>query len=203
MIYRETGSVLIMNTRDKIVQCAFQLFLEKGLTDVSIRDIMERVGVTKAGFFSHFTNKDALVECVINDYIAVHINSKVQQLYASTGSIKDKLEALFTTGINSGDEGPMVMLLLEGVKKHPLIKEIYNEFTSRKLEFIRESLRKGQESGEIRKDVDISEISQFISYYHEGIVTSEAISANKQIGRSIETAVGFILAVISKVEHEQ
>lgn len=48
-------------TREKIVKTACRCFREKGLRGVSVADVMEAVGLTHGGFYSHFAAKDALV----------------------------------------------------------------------------------------------------------------------------------------------
>jgi len=47
-------------TRRRIQQAAFDLFVEKGFADVAMREIAERSGVTKSLIHHHFGSKDAL-----------------------------------------------------------------------------------------------------------------------------------------------
>src|SRR5262249_60538016 len=48
-------------TREKIVKDACRCFREQGIKGVSIADLMEAMGLTHGGFYSHFASKDALV----------------------------------------------------------------------------------------------------------------------------------------------
>jgi len=48
-------------TREKIVKTACRCFREQGVKGVSIADLMEAMGLTHGGFYSHFASKDALV----------------------------------------------------------------------------------------------------------------------------------------------
>jgi TetR/AcrR family transcriptional repressor of nem operon len=48
-------------TREKIVKAACRCFREQGIKGVSIADLMEAMGLTHGGFYSHFASKDALV----------------------------------------------------------------------------------------------------------------------------------------------
>ncbi len=48
-------------TRRRIIAVASQLFLERGLAETSIADIMLAVGLTPGGFYRHFDTKDQLV----------------------------------------------------------------------------------------------------------------------------------------------
>jgi TetR/AcrR family transcriptional repressor of nem operon len=47
-------------TRDKIVQAAARLFRANGYDGVGVDRIMEEVGLTAGGFYSHFPSKEAL-----------------------------------------------------------------------------------------------------------------------------------------------
>lgn len=52
-------------TRRRIVECARELFTRKGFTEVSIDEVMARAGLTRGGFYNHFSNKeDLFVEAV-------------------------------------------------------------------------------------------------------------------------------------------
>ena len=55
-------------TRAKIVQCARQLFNQRGFTEVSIDDVMAAAGLTRGGFYNHFKTKDALLVEVLAAY---------------------------------------------------------------------------------------------------------------------------------------
>lgn len=48
------------NTRKQILECAAQLFSEKGFDRVSIDDVMRNAGLTRGGFYAHFQSKEAL-----------------------------------------------------------------------------------------------------------------------------------------------
>lgn len=47
-------------TRQKILQSAFQLFTTKGFDHITINEIMKNCQLTRGAFYAHFTNKAAL-----------------------------------------------------------------------------------------------------------------------------------------------
>ncbi|MGK5551567.1 TetR/AcrR family transcriptional regulator [Actinomadura kijaniata] len=49
------------DTRERIRQTALELFLERGYDQTSLREIAERLGVTKAALYYHFKTKEELV----------------------------------------------------------------------------------------------------------------------------------------------
>lgn len=50
-----------MNTREKIIQASVDLFNEKGITPVTLRDIADRVGISIGNLAYHFKNKDFII----------------------------------------------------------------------------------------------------------------------------------------------
>lgn len=52
-------------TRDTIMDVATDLFIERGYEGTSLREIAERVGVTKAALYYHFSSKEDLVRALL------------------------------------------------------------------------------------------------------------------------------------------
>lgn len=58
------------DTRLRIQQTAMELFGERGYDGTSLREIAERLDVTKAAIYYHFKTKEEILESVITDLIA-------------------------------------------------------------------------------------------------------------------------------------
>lgn len=65
------------DTRARIQQIALELFTEHGYDKTSLREIAERLGVTKAALYYHFKSKEEIVESFIQDSV-----TKVDELIA-------------------------------------------------------------------------------------------------------------------------
>lgn len=57
-------------TRAKIQQIAVELFSEHGYEGTSLREIAERLGVTKAALYYHFRSKEDIIGSLVEDYQA-------------------------------------------------------------------------------------------------------------------------------------
>lgn len=55
--------------RASFINEAKSLAQTKGISSISIPSICELVGATKGAFFHHFSNKDALIECVFKSMV--------------------------------------------------------------------------------------------------------------------------------------
>src|SRR5215813_13223182 len=57
-------------TRERIQSIALELFAEQGYEKTSLREIAERLGVTKAALYYHFKSKEDIVRSLTEDYRA-------------------------------------------------------------------------------------------------------------------------------------
>ena len=57
----------VSDTREKIVDKAFQLMLQRGINGFSYRDISEPLGIKNAAIHYHFPNKVDLVKELIHE----------------------------------------------------------------------------------------------------------------------------------------
>lgn len=60
-------------TRERIMLEASMMFARRGYAAVSMRDIAERVGVSHPSIYSHFENKEALYDAILENIKAVYM----------------------------------------------------------------------------------------------------------------------------------
>ncbi len=58
------------DTRSRLRELALQLFAEQGYEKTSLREIAERLGVTKAALYYYFKSKEDIVRSLVEDYMA-------------------------------------------------------------------------------------------------------------------------------------
>src|ERR1700683_3942029 len=66
----ETGPTPRTDTRSRVQKVALELFAEQGYEKTSLREIAERLGVTKAALYYHFKSKEDIVHSFTDDYFA-------------------------------------------------------------------------------------------------------------------------------------
>lgn len=54
------------DTRERAVAVALELFNDKGYEQTALREVAERLGITKAALYYHFPSKEALLEAVVD-----------------------------------------------------------------------------------------------------------------------------------------
>jgi AcrR family transcriptional regulator len=66
----DPGSAPRTDTRSRVQEVALELFAEQGYEKTSLREIAERLGVTKAALYYHFKSKEDIVHSFTDDYFA-------------------------------------------------------------------------------------------------------------------------------------
>ena len=66
----DQGSAPRTDTRSRVQKVALELFAEQGYEKTSLREIAERLGVTKAALYYHFKSKEDIVHSFTDDYFA-------------------------------------------------------------------------------------------------------------------------------------
>ena len=64
-------------TRARIISAAYQLFMQQGFHAASMRQIVEKAGVTMGGIYTHFASKEAIWEAV---FMAKHPYNEILAL---------------------------------------------------------------------------------------------------------------------------
>ncbi|MDP8203281.1 MAG: TetR/AcrR family transcriptional regulator [Candidatus Tenebribacter mawsonii] len=152
-------------TRDKILDSAKQIFIEKGIINSATLQIAEKAGIAHGTLFLHFPNKDALVIGLL-DIELLKFSDEIKQLIIETDEI-DKLLNQYLNLIKK-EEGFFSSLAREmpSYKSELRRKILFRESLIR--EHFHQVIEKGIRKG-IYASVDIPSVLTFlfgtINYY--------------------------------------
>lgn len=76
------------NTRERILDVAQSIVLQKGFSGTSIDEIIEESGITKGGFFYHFRGKSDLAVHLMQRYLD-HEDALTEQLLSRADSLSE------------------------------------------------------------------------------------------------------------------
>jgi AcrR family transcriptional regulator len=93
------------DTRARIQQVAVQLFAEQGYEKTSLREIAERLDVTKAALYYHFKSKEDIVGSLVEDYFG-QVDALISWARAQprTASTRATILRRYVTIVADGDE---------------------------------------------------------------------------------------------------
>ena len=77
----------------RLAESAFELFAQRGFTDVSVEQIAEHAGVTKGSFYSHYKSKQEIILAACAHYYRTY----QRRIHAETASLSDPLQRLRRT----------------------------------------------------------------------------------------------------------
>ena len=98
------------NTRDQIIDKAFQLMLQRGLNGFSYRDIAEPLGVKNAAIHYHFPNKTDLIKALIDENHQL-LRRSTAEFKAYGGPARTQLEGLFAFTLNQCNCGRPICMV--------------------------------------------------------------------------------------------
>jgi TetR/AcrR family transcriptional repressor of nem operon len=141
----------ISNTRDQIIDKAFQLMLQRGLNGFSYRDISEPLGVKNAAIHYHFPNKMDLIKALIDENHQV-LRRSTSEFMAYGGPARPQLEGLFAFTMNQCQCGrPICMVGALAIDYDELsddIKEANNRFMKDSVNWLTRVMDAGRKQDE-------------------------------------------------------
>lgn len=79
--------------RQRIMTEAARLFVENGYNGISMRAIAAACGISKAGLYYHFTDKEQLLLVILQDYLE-RVSASLDAIFERGGSSRDQVRAL-------------------------------------------------------------------------------------------------------------
>jgi AcrR family transcriptional regulator len=109
------------DTRDRIEKAAIRLFVEKGVTETSVRDIARAVEISEGALYRHFVSKDDLVWAVFERHY-VAFAGRLDALANAETTARAKLAAMIRGFCHAHDEDPTLFRFLLFVQHGQLSK---------------------------------------------------------------------------------
>ena len=139
------------DTREKIVDKAFQLMLQRGINGFSYRDISEPLGIKNAAIHYHFPNKVDLVKELIHENHQV-LKKSTAEFMAYGGPARPQLEGMFAFVLHQCDCGrPICMVGALAIDYDDLpddIKQVNDTFMKDSITWLTRVVELGREQGE-------------------------------------------------------
>ena len=151
---------LIMETKERIVKKAHELFMLYGIRSVSMDEIAAHLGISKKTIYQYFEDKDAIVDGVLNIEIEMNEKNFMQQQQNAENAVHEifldiDLIQEMLKGMN-----PSILFDLE--KYHPTA---YKKLNDHKNNFyygiMCNNLKRGIAENVYKEDINIDILSRF------------------------------------------
>ena len=123
--------------RSDIVEAARQLYEERGLSRTSVKDIVERAGITRSLFYHYFPDKQAVTSAVLDDFIEDYIEAlSIWNDERMAGEIEQALDGVVRVLRVSVFEGSSFRRALDTRENAALYIEFINRVADRTARYI-------------------------------------------------------------------
>ena len=113
------------HTKELIARTALHLFVEKGITETTIRDIASAAGIAEGTLYRHYESKDQLAwELFSSNYLA--FARELDRLQEDYDNLRDKLTAMIRQFCTFFDRDPVLFSYLL-LAQHAQLKKVTPE----------------------------------------------------------------------------
>jgi TetR/AcrR family transcriptional regulator len=154
------NQTLEVNARQRLLETATELFAEKGYAGTSVREIVEKAGVSKPVLYYYFKSKDGLFYAVLE--WAVNIQQKIlNEIFESKGTVLDRFIIFYRRVYEGVRQYQSLYVMIHGLIYGPpqgVPEYDFAKYQRQMLDAVKRIYTEGALSGEIRK-VDAEEVA--------------------------------------------
>jgi len=167
----------LIETKDKIIRAAEQLFSEKGFDGTSVNEIAEKAGVNKPLIYYYFKSKDGLLDFLIDTLLQQTKNIAISEL------TQERLQVIQNNQIQTDGKLKLVNMSeneIDQFLKTSIKKSLDFYWQRRDLlrVIVMESLKKGGQSQHLFSMVDLVKDKELLSVLEEN---GTRVQLNKEI----------------------
>jgi len=184
-------------TRKVLLQAAFREVYRSGFQGAGLDTILAATGVTKGALYHHFDSKEALGYALVEEVIAEITRDKwLRPLHRSTDPIETLIGIVLATSVRVEDVRYGCPLNNLAQEMSPL-DEHFRKCVARVFydwhEAIASALRRGQEEGTVRRDLDAGQTASFLIATYEGYISLAKNAQDVNVLRAgIKSIVGWL-----------
>lgn len=150
---------------DKALEAAMQIFWDKGFEATSLSDLTTSMGIQRPSLYAAFGDKKELFETALRRYTTLHA-AQVRSRLQHTSSVKEAFRALFE---HIGAEGDVtnprhgcfcINTMVELAPHDPKLAVLTREHQMYLAAIFKETIERGQETGELSDDLDAIALSK-------------------------------------------
>ncbi len=149
-----------MDSKERILQKAHELFNRYGIRSVSMDDIAAQSGMSKKTVYQYFTDKEELVGGVFNTIMEGNKGDCCDAQKVSKNALSEVFFAFGRVQEMFADMNPAILFDME--KYHPETFKKFKEYQNGFLYgMIKANLERGVKEGLYREDIDIDTLTRY------------------------------------------
>jgi TetR/AcrR family transcriptional repressor of nem operon len=181
-----------MTTKDYILGVSLKLFLQKNFKEVTMKEIVNKTGLSKGAFYHYFESKEKLFYEVINNFFASVLNvdfneyskESLYKFYKDCTKKFDTLKIEFPGEKEDAGENFFNMnfffLIFDALKMFPEFRKKMEDYHKRELKAWTDIIKHAKKTGEIKTTMSDKHIAMIF------IHTADGISMDLILGGNVE-----------------
>ena len=187
-------------SKEIILKTGLMLFLQKSFKEVTMREIVEKTGLSKGAFYHYFQSKEQLFLEILNNFFEVIINYDFEKLNNRSlfHFYKDHCNKLNTIRFQFIEDNEnscdnflnlnFFSLLFDAFKLFPEFRTKMEHYHQKELNSWMNMIGKSRKSGEIRSPLSDLQIAQIFIFTSDGLAMNLTMGGNtKNIQTDLES----------------
>jgi len=187
-----------MDTRELILQNSFVLFLQKGIKEVSINEIIKGCDLSKGAFYHHFESKEKVYMEVIHRFFFSYFK-KQNVFYAAEIPFVEKLERFEKSFLDPYQEIAGLLqadqltsyfrFLFQATSNYDEVRDRVNKHFYRKGYYLYQILEIAKKEGDIKSDIDTVIAARQLLSMLIGVTILDGIYTLESLKKNIHTVI--------------
>lgn len=191
-------------TREKILQAAFDEMYENGYQGMRVDAILAKTSLAKGALYHHFPNKKALGYAVVDELIAGYFRTEWCDSLQSCENVLVDLQNLLRHCTHENAKDVYLGCPLNNLSQemcsiddgfHQRLQSVYGLWT----DAITEAFKRGQQLGQVRHDIKPDTCAAFVVSSYQGIVGAAKCMQSLELLQELqETLCDYIASLAVK-----
>ncbi len=167
-------------SKEHILKVALILFLQKSFKAVTMKEIVEKTGLSKGAFYHYFSSKEELFNEIIRTFYLKMMTVEFEKFDQESfrGFYYDYVDHVMRefmelksllNDTNDEDDINYFLLIFEAMNIFPDYNEVVKEHHARELAAWAEAVARGKVSGELHSVMTDEQIARMFVYSNDGI----------------------------------
>lgn len=140
-----------------------ELIMEKGCHSITMKDIMDKSGLSKGAIFHYVKSKDELFVWVLQERLEETNSRFMNEVGQGRGSFEEPMERIvesISAYENGSDVTNKVLMYLLGKEDQPVIAEALKQYYDRSVQLSKQWIVTGQQYGVILQTIDADQTAE-------------------------------------------
>jgi TetR/AcrR family transcriptional regulator, transcriptional repressor for nem operon len=168
-----------MKTKQQIIQKAFALFMTRSYHEVTLNVVLKETGISKGGFYHHFTSKEELFESVVEQFFfgaaseQAFIPSEEKSFFQNMEDFLTQKQNAFSLfadqmGIEYSEIN-FFMFIMQAIQYLPGARQKVTLFMVKEKQQILKIIETAIQRKEIRADISASKLADMLILSFDGV----------------------------------